>query len=56
MSLFKTPTPAYRGQTGAPAASQPDWVYWIKQLFKTPTPQYRKDPAHSARVNDEQSR
>lgn len=56
MSIFKTPTPAYKGQTGAPASRLPAWVYWIKQLFKTPTPQYHKAPTHSARVSDNESR
>lgn len=45
MSLFKTPTPAYRGQGGTRPASEPEWLQWLKQLFKTPTPEYRRAPA-----------
>ena len=56
MSFFKTPTPGYGGQTGAPAPREPDWLFWLKQLFKTPTPHYRKAPAHTAQVNDKDSR
>ena len=45
MSLFRTPTPKYRGpgQAGEPAR-QFDLCGWLGSLARTPTPAYRSRP------------
>lgn len=58
MSLFKTQTPDYKGQSGnlpRPSAwyELPDW---LMQLFRTATPVYRKAPAHTARTKNDNGR
>ena len=49
MSLFKTKTPAYKGQSGtSKVVREPDWIDWVAQLFKTPTPNYLTGPSSHA--------
>lgn len=49
MSLFKTATPSYRGQSNPTKPQPTHWSDWLRQLLKTPTPQYRKAPTSSGK-------
>jgi hypothetical protein len=46
MSIFKTPTPPYRGQVSS-GKTDPGRSLWeqITSLFRTPTPKYKARPA-----------
>jgi len=49
MSIFRTDTPAYRGQGNPPAQPSRTIADWFRSLFQVETPPYRTRPASTPR-------
>ena len=50
MSLFSTPTPAYKNQAAKPDVEPVRGFWdWLRSLTSTPTPVYKTVAAHSTR-------